>query len=366
MMIDRLVLADFRNYEVLDLQLSANLTVLVGPNGSGKTNVIEAIQLVTSARSFRRPVSGDVVRWGAESARVRVQASAQERAVEIQLDVERGGARTYRVNGQPRRRLSEVTSVIPSVVFTPDDLGMVKGSAEKRRSAADDLGETLSATYGSLRRDYGRVVKQRNALLREGAPATSLQPWDTQLCSLGAKLVTHRLRLLERVMARASERYESMADGESLGYTYADRCALGSCATLEETEIAARMSDELTRRASDERRRVLTLVGPHRDDVVFLVGGHDARSFASQGQQRTIALAWKLAEVEVVREVLRTDPVLLLDDVMSELDEDRRRALSELVLQDIQTVVTTTNTGYFSPEMLSAASVVATGGAGQR
>ena len=362
MIIDRLILADFRNYEALDLELSRNLTVLVGPNASGKTNVIEAIQLVTAARSFRRPAPGDVVRWGAEAARVRVQVAEHERSVEIQLDVQREGSRTYRVNGQTRRRLSEVTSVMPSVVFTPDDLGMVKGSGERRRSAADDLGETLSATYGSLRRDYGRVVRQRNILLRDGAPAASMEPWDAQLCSLGAKLVTHRLRLLERVMARASKHYASMADGEELAYRYADRCALGSCASLEEDEIAAAMRDELARRAEEERRRSLTLVGPHRDDVVFLVGGHDARSFASQGQQRTIALAWKLAEVQVVREVLRTDPVLLLDDVMSELDQERRRALSELVLEDIQTVVTTTNTSYFTPEMLAAAKVVPTEG----
>ena len=364
-MIERLVLVDFRNYASLDLDLSRNLTVLVGPNASGKTNVIEAIQLVTAARSFRRPAPGEVVRWGAECARVTARAAAHERSVEIQLDVQREGARAFRVNGQTRRRLSEITSQVPPVVFTPDDLGMVKGSAERRRSAADDLGETLSATYGSLRRDYGRVVKQRNVLLREGASASSLEPWDAQLCALGAKLVTHRLRLLERVMGPASERYRSMAEGEELGYRYADRCALGSCSTLEEEEVAGAIRSELVSRSGEERRRAVTLVGPHRDDIVFLIDGHDARSFASQGQQRTIALAWKLAEVEVVRDVLRTDPVLLLDDVMSELDKERRSALSDLVSEDIQTVVTTTNTGYFSPEMLSGASVVPIGAGGR-
>ena len=149
MIISRLTLLDIRNYEGLDLEVSRNLTVLVGPNASGKTNIVEAIQLATAARSFRRPAQGDVIRWGAEAARGCVRVEELERSVEIQLDIQREGPRTFRVNGQTRRRLGEVTSVMPSVGFTPDDLGLVKGSAERRRNAVDDLGETLSATYGT-------------------------------------------------------------------------------------------------------------------------------------------------------------------------------------------------------------------------
>jgi DNA replication and repair protein RecF len=356
--ITRLELDDFRNYAHFTLEPSPRLTVLVGPNAAGKTNVIEAVQLVTAAQSFRRPAFSEVVRWGADNARVRLTAQDGPRLLETTLSVDAEGHRSYQVNSQAKRRFADVAGVLPSVVFTPDDLGLVKGPAERRRSAVDDLGDQLSPTYASIRRDYQRVVKQRNALLKEGSDRSTYTEWDGQLITLGAKVVVHRRGLLERVMRSASERYKTMAGGEELGYRYADRCGLRTCSELTAETIAAAMGDELARRRGEEQRRGVTLVGPHRDDVVFTVGGHDAKVYASQGQQRTIALAFKLAEVAVVREVLRRDPVLLLDDVMSELDAARRTALSELVSSEIQTIVTTTNTGYFNDEMLQRACVV--------
>jgi len=356
--ITRLDLTDFRSYERLTLEPAPGLTVLVGPNAAGKTNVIEAIQLVTAARSFRRPEYSDLIRWGASQARVAMRAEEQVRLLEVELRVDEVGGRTYLVNGQTRRRHSEVAGLLPSVVFTPDDLALAKGPAERRRAAIDDLGEQLSPTYGSLRRDYGKVVRQRNALLREGAPGPSLAAWDEQLVSLGSRLLVHRLGLLERTMSHAVRRYADMTGGETLGYTYADRCGIGECSSLGPAEAAEAIKAELAARSRDERTRSVTLVGPHRDDITLRVDGRDARSFASQGQQRTIALAWKLAEVEMVEEVLRRKPVLLLDDVMSELDAERRAALSEVVASEIQTVVTTTTIGYFSAETLEKAKIV--------
>lgn len=361
MRITRLELTDFRNYERFTLDPSDTLTVLVGPNAAGKTNVVEALQLVTAARSFRRPDFTDVVRWGANRAIVRLRAEDGPRLLEIELEIDNEGRRTYTVNGQVKRRHSDVAGLLPSVVFTPDDLGMVKGPAERRRAAIDDLGEQLSPTYGSLRRDYGRAVRQRNTILKDGVTGPEFEAWSEQVVQLGAQLAIHRIRLLERVMSYAAARYADMAAGEDLGYTYADRCALATCASLEAPVVADAMRIEMSRRHHEERRRLVTLVGPHRDDIVITVRGRDARAFASQGQQRTIALAWKLAEVAVVEDVLRREPVLLLDDVMSELDAERRSALSEVVTSQIQTVVTTTNTGYFTPEMLEKSRVVPIG-----
>jgi DNA replication and repair protein RecF len=209
-----------------------------------------------------------------------------------------------------------------------------------------------------LRRDYGKVVRQRNALLRDGAAGSAFDAWDEQLVALGSRLVIHRLGLLERTMAHATRRYAEMTDGEPLEYSYADRCGLGACAALDQASVASAMREQLITRRAEERRRVSTLVGPHRDDITLCVAGRDARSFGSQGQQRTIALAWKLAEVEMVEEVLRRKPVLLLDDVMSELDADRRQALSQVVAGQIQTVVTTTTVAYFTSETLENAKIV--------
>lgn len=357
MRITRIELTDFRNYERFTLEPAPGLTVLVGPNAAGKTNVVEAIQLVTAARSFRRPEYSDLIRWGAPQARVAMRAEEGVRLLEVELRIDEVGGRTYLVNGQARRRHSEVAGLLPSVVFSPDDLSMVKGPAERRRAAVDDLGEQLSPTYGSLRRDYGKVVRQRNALLREGA-GSALDAWDEQLVSLGSRLVVHRVGLLERTMAHAVRRYGDMTGGELLGYEYADRCGMGTCASVDTAEVADAMRAQLEARGREERTRGVTLVGPHRDDVVLTIDGRGARSFGSQGQQRTIALAWKLAEVEMVEEVLRRKPVLLLDDVMSELDAERRAALSDVVASEIQTVVTTTTTAYFTTETLERATIV--------
>jgi DNA replication and repair protein RecF len=356
--ITRLELTDFRNYEKLILEPAPGLTVLVGPNAAGKTNIIEAIQLVTATRSFRRPEFKDLIRAGRAEARVSLRAEDGPRLLETTLNLGDGGKRSYIVNGQPRHRHSEVAGLLPSVVFSPDDLAMVKGSADRRRTAIDDLGEQVSPTYGSLRRDYGRVIRQRNALLREGAQGSALDVWDEQVIALGSRLVVHRLGLLERTMAHTAARYAEMTEGEVLEFSYVDRCGLDSCSSLDQPTVAAAMREQLAARSVEERRRATTLVGPHRDDVVLRVAGKDARSFGSQGQQRTIALAWKLAEVEIVEEVLRRKPVLLLDDVMSELDADRREALSRVITGEIQTVVTTTTVAYFTPETLEGATIV--------
>ena len=358
MRITKLEITDFRNYEKFILEPSQGLTILVGPNAAGKTNIIEAIQLVTAAKSFRRPEFSDLIRTGCTEARVALKAEDGPRLLETTLKLEEGGRRSYLVNGQPRHRHTEVAGLLPSVVFSPDDLTMVKGPAERRRAAIDDLGDQISPTYASLRRDYGKTVRQRNALLREGVQGAALEAWDEQVIALGSRLVVHRLGLLERTMAHASVRYAEMTGGETLDYLYVDRCGLGTCSSIEQNEVADAMRKQFTARHGEEHRRVTTLVGPHRDDIKLLVDGNDARSFGSQGQQRTIALAWKLAEVEIVEEVLRRKPVLLLDDVMSELDADRREALSRVVAGEIQTVVTTTTVAYFTPETLEHAEIV--------
>ena len=355
-----LELRQFRNYDEFELKTPEELTILVGPNAAGKTNVIEAIQLLTAGRSFRRPQWGDLVEWGRDRASLKIKAEGEQRAAEVGLLVEAGGKHTYTVNGQAKRRLSEVVGIVPSVVFTPEDLDLVKGPAESRRDAIDSLGEQLSATFASLRKDYGRVLRSRNKLLREGAPDREIEPWSHQLVSFGSRLMVHRGRLLLRLGAKLTEKYAELAGGERLELSYDSN----TCGVTEETEaerIAEEMQRELHRRAGEERARQVTLVGPHRDDISFEIAGRNARAFASQGQQRTAAISWKLAEVGVIEEVARKKPVLLLDDVMSELDEVRRRALTEVVQRDVQTFVTTTNIEYFEPELLERALVVRLG-----
>jgi DNA replication and repair protein RecF len=354
-------LEGFRNYASYELTPHPALTILVGPNAAGKTNLIEALQLMTTATSFRRPRWEDLIRWGAPGATVTMEAWEGERRLDVSLAVEPDGTRTFHVNNQLKRRASDVAGRFPSVVFTPDDLSLVKGPAERRRAAVDDLGAQLSPAYASLRRDYGRVVRQRNALLKDDPHNQELSVWNEQMAALGAKVVVHRLRLLARVMRQAAHHYADMAAGETLAWLYEDRCGLAGVETVgvpDQEAVEQHIRAELARRASEERRRAVTLVGPHRDDIIFTIGGRDTRSFASQGQQRTAALAWKLAEVDVIEDVARSRPMLLLDDVMSELDADRRAALSRSVIGRTQTFVTTANLDYFDPVMLSDATIV--------
>ncbi len=360
MRITHLEVVDFRNYERFEAETPQALTVFVGRNATGKTNLIEAIRLLTATVALRPCRWDELVRWGAQTARASLHAESGSRSLDIQMEVNAAGRRAWRVNGQPRRGAGDVAGLLPSVSFTPDDLSMIKGPAERRRVAADDLGAQISPVYASLRRDYGRAVRQRNALLREQSPAGELHPWDEQVASLGGRLLSHRLGLLGRVGPKAATTYADLAKGEQLTWRYDDRCGLGGSAApgLEAQQAGEAIRGEIDRRREDERRRGTGLVGPHRDDIVFEIDGRDSRAFASQGQQRTIALAWKLAEVGAVEEVLRRRPVLLLDDVMSELDEARRDALAQQVSADVQTFVTTANLGYFSDALLGSARIV--------
>jgi DNA replication and repair protein RecF len=364
--ITSLELRDFRSYENWDLEPDAGLTVLVGPNAAGKTNAVEAIRLLTTGASFRRPRWEQLVRWGAHRARASLTAAGEGRLVEISVEIGEDGSRVFTVNGKPARSPAAVAGIVPSVVFTPDDLGLVKGSAERRRAEVDELGSQLSATYARLRREYDRVVRQRNKLLKEpDADSSQREAWDQRLIDLGARLRVHRAGLVDRLGGHAAAFYQRVGGGGPLGVRYVKgrqdaRRTVGPAPDI--ADDAADLAHELAERGADEENRAVTLVGPHRDDIEFVIQDRAARAFASQGEQRTIVLAWKTAELQVVQEVAGTDAVLLLDDVMSELDEERRRALTAEVGSSAQTIITTTNTGYFDPPLLERAFVVRIGG----
>ena len=359
LVVTRIEIKGFRNYERLEILPDPHLTVLVGPNAVGKTNVVEAIQLLTATESFRRPQWPELVKWGGQEARASLHAEGDGRVVDIELDVMSTGRRVYRVNGKTKRHVSDVAGAIPCVVFTPDDLRMVKGPAENRRAAIDGVGGQLSPAYARARLDYERIVRHRNALLKDPEPRLDeLDAWTERLIAEGAAFSGHRKRLFERIAARASELYATLSGGETLEVEYVASWMRGQDEAGEPEEAMRRA---LSSRRAEETARRSTLVGPHRDDIVFRIEGREARSYASQGQQRSIALAWKLAEVSVVTDIAGQPPVLLLDDVMSELDESRRHALAAFVGKAAQTFVTTTNLGYFEAGLIERAKVVKLG-----
>ena len=360
LLVTELALADFRSFERLSVRLSPGVSVFCGPNAAGKTNTVEALQLLTSGQSFRHPAPAQLVRDGAESARIDARLEGDGRVLDARLDVV-AGRRQFSRNGK-RCQAADMPGELLSVLFTPDDLALVKRGASVRRDELDDFGRQANRGYANVLTAYLRSVEQRNRLLKDESPDEGLiEAWDASVSLGGATLLHARLRLFARLAARVSEVYGRVSGGERLTCDYV--CTLGEgVETLTRDELRDLFYDRLRAGRSEDLRRRQTCVGPHRDDVAFSIEGRDARSFGSQGQQRTVALAVKMAEVALAEELLGSRPLLLLDDVMSELDEARRDAVMSYVRAGIQTVVTTTNLGYFSSELLDAAEVIRFGG----
>ena len=351
-----LTLTDFRSARERRVELAPATTVLVGPNASGKTNTVEALQMLTAGFSFRKPTPAQLVREGAPRGRVDLRLEGNGRVLDVRCDVE-PGRRQFSRNGK-KIHAGDVPGNLMSVLFTPDDLALVKRGAQGRRDELDGFGRQSAPGYSRLLTAYGRAVDQRNRLLKEESPDLGLlDAWDASVALGGAALLHSRLRLFSRLAPKVEAAYESISGAEGLECAYS--CGLGDdAAELSRDELAARFADALAAARADDLRRRQTTVGPHRDDVVFTIDGRDARAFASQGQQRSAVLALKMAEVLLAEEVVGSRPLLLLDDVMSELDAARRDAVVGLLLRGTQAVITTTNLGYFSADDLDGAEVV--------
>ena len=377
--IDNIRFDEYRGYSHLELSGLGHLVVLVGPNAVGKTNIIEGIQLLTAGESFRKPGWAEVVSWDAPAACIKAELVdvAEKRSVTHKLSVSQG-KRSYEVNGK-KRAASGVRGTCPSVLFIPDHLQMVKGSSALRRDAVDGLAVQLSKTYGAIKADYSAALRQRTLLITSEVHAGPLfESWDESAAVNGARLTVNRMRLFSRLAEHLGAIYAQLADGERLECAYVPSWMrfdgagrqrpdaqsleqLAPCADAEGLaveEVQAKLEEASRRLAAQELSRKTSLVGPHKDEIAFFVNGRNARLFASQGQQRTIVLAEKLAEVELVREFTGNAPVLLLDDVMSELDARRRDALTAFIDRSTQTFITTTNLGYFSQGLLEQAQVI--------
>lgn len=353
---------DFRSYEHFRLSDIGPLTVLVGPNAVGKTNVVEGIQLLTAQTSFRNPTGVQLVREGTAFARLRATAVDESRLLELGLTIE-AGKRRFTLNGK-QKRTADLKGVIPSVTFTPDDLNLAKGSGTTRRNALDAVGSQLSRNHYLIRRDFDKVLRHKNSLLKDEASPLLLESLNDLMVTCGAQLVCYRAALFGKLAASMASYYaEIVGNRETLSARYAPSWLaegewLDAGETLDRDEARERFAAALAGSMAQERARHRALVGPHADRIEFFIEGRPVGVYGSQGQQRSAVLAFKLAEVTLICDLLGQQPVLLLDDVMSELDEQRRRALVKFVSGDIQTFITTANLAYFDEDLLAAARVV--------
>jgi DNA replication and repair protein RecF len=321
MRVDRLWLTDFRNYETAELAPAAGLTVVAGGNGEGKTNLLEAIAYLATLSSFRGAPGDALVRDGQGAAVVRAEGWRDGRTVLLEAEVRVGGRDRVQLNRQPLRRASELLGALRVSVFAPDDLQVVKGGPGDRRRLLDELLVSLHPKHDGTQADVDRVLRQRNTLLRQaggrlGAEvASTLDVWDAKLAEVGEALAASREQVVTRLEPEVGKAYDDVAvTAADVGLAY-------------RRSWAGPLADALAASRADDVRRGVTLVGPHRDELVLTIGALPARTHASQGEQRSLALALRLGAHRLVAEDIGEPPVLLLDDVFSELDAARSDAL---------------------------------------
>jgi DNA replication and repair protein RecF len=368
--IQTLSIRDLRAYASLDAAFGPGPQLIVGPNAAGKTTLLEAIVLLAWGRSHRTSADGELVRWGSELARVEGRAGPE--TVEVALVRPAGGSgarKRIRVNGVPRRAAGLV-DLLRTVVFAPEEMLLVIGSPGLRRAALDQLAIQRSPAYGRELATYGRTLQQRNSLLRaireEQAGRDELRFWDDSFLDAGGAIVAERLRLLEDLAGPLARAHAEIAPDEAEATRLTITYATNAPAQPGETPRDA-LARRLAETAEKEVWNGSTLVGPHRDDVVFNLDRRDMSGFASRGQQRTAILAFKLAELDLLTEQDGRPPLLLLDDVFSELDPDRRSHLVRRIAGLPQTFVTTTTLHDLDPALIAAATaweVVPDGGGG--
>ncbi|WP_445256302.1 DNA replication/repair protein RecF [Nocardioides aurantiacus] len=349
MHVAHLSLHDFRSYEALEIDLDPGVSSFVGRNGQGKTNIVEAIDYLSRLSSHRVAADLPLVRRGAERAVVRAAVVRDERRAVLEVEINPGRSNRARVNRGPLPKARDLIGLVRTVVFAPDDLALVKGDPTERRRFADDLLVLRGPRYAGTRTDYDRVLKQRNSLLktaraRGGSAAESvlstLEVWDERLARLGAEVMTHRAALVEELLPLLGKAYEAVARG-----AHRDDAVIGYRPSFEvpdgadAAEVESLFHVELQRRRRDELDRAVTLVGPHRDDLLCELGELPVKGYASHGEGWSFALAMRLASYDLLRST-GDDPILVLDDVFAELDSGRREQLAELVAGAEQVLVT--------------------------
>ena len=346
-----LSLRNYRNYDWLDLEPSPQLNVFLGRNGQGKTNLLESIALLALSSSPRARREVELIGPVADQARVEGVVERGGRQRQVRIDLERTAQtrakRRIVVDGQPRRAV-DLPGTFGVVLFWPDDLNLAKAGPEHRRRLLNQMLVQIEPGYARSLSHYTRVVEQRNHLLRrvqaQEAAASELEVWDLELCRFATQLVEARAGAAVELAAGAAVAHESIAPGETLELRY-----LGPPDDLAEAIAQAR---------SDDVRRGVTTVGPHRDDLAITLAGRDTRAYASQGQQRTAVVAIKLAEAQVVGRRAGEPPVLLLDDVLSELDADRRQQLLKHLGEGAQVVVTSVEADPFPQDVIGRSRVL--------
>ncbi|MEO6941417.1 MAG: DNA replication/repair protein RecF [Terrimesophilobacter sp.] len=358
MIVSRLSLTDFRNYRSADLELASGPNLFVGSNGQGKTNLVESLGYLGTLGSHRVSSEQAMIRQGADAAIIRARVNHEDKELLLEVQLNRVGANRAQLN-RNQIKVRELPRYFSTVLFAPEDLALVRGEPSVRRRFLDELLVLRTPRFAGVMSDYDRVLRQRNTLLKSarasgvrGGALSTLDVWDERLVSLGAELIHARGKLVAELQPRVTEAYVSVA-GDDHHAMLASRLSILAGdpdaetdeqdirTVMDASEASARFRETLDRLRRSELDRGITLVGPHRDDLVLALNGMPARGYASHGESWSFALALKLASAELLRAESRVgDPVLILDDVFAELDESRRERLGAAVDHFEQVLIT--------------------------
>ncbi len=371
MYLRHLHLRQFRNYRDQQVKFDAAKTILVGDNAQGKSNLLESVELLSTLKSHRAIRDRDLILDGKPAGQIQASLERQLGNIDLTLTLRSQGRRTVAVNGETLRRHLDFLSILNVVQFSSLDLDLVRGGPEVRRNWLDRLLVQLEPVYAHILQQYNQIIRQRNALLKKirqqkiaaeslgslySIPAQELALWDAQLTTTGARVIRRRQRVLQRLAPLASEWHRAISGSkEVLQMEYLANVTVDSKDLIIHDSLEGvrqTFLEKIKARAIAEQYQGTTVVGPHRDDVTFSINDTPARQYGSQGQQRTLVLALKLAELQLIEQVLKEPPLLLLDDVLAELDLHRQNQLLEAITNRFQTLITTTHLGCFDGQWL--------------
>ncbi|BAY63230.1 MULTISPECIES: DNA replication/repair protein RecF [Calothrix] len=356
-------LRQFRNYTDQKVEFKAAKTILVGNNAQGKSNLLEAVELLATLRSHRLARDRDLVQDGEAIAQISASLERKTGISDLTLTLRRQARRTVALNGEAVRRQMDFLGVLNAVEFSSLDLDLVRGGPEGRRSWLDTLLIQLEPVYAHILQQYNQVLRQRNAFLKHtqdiaftSQQSEQLAVWDAQLATTGTRVIRRRERALQRLAPIAINWHSSISGStENLQIKYAPSVPLGE---NYPQQVQQAFLDKIQQRAVAELRQGTTLVGPHRDEIELIINQTPARQYGSQGQQRTLVLALKLAELQLIEEVVGEPPLLLLDDVLAELDPYRQNQLLDAIQDRFQTLITTTHLGSFDSQWLDSSQIL--------
>lgn len=354
MQLNQIELTNYRNYNQLTLNFSPKLNVFVGDNAQGKTNLLESIYVLSLTKSHRSNHEKELIQWDKDFARIEGQISKKNGDIDLTMIVSNKGKKT-KVNGLEQTKLSQYIGYLNVILFAPEDLSLVKGSPQYRRKFLDmEIGQ-INAQYLHHLSNYQTVLKQRNQYLKKTAFNKSydslyLDVLNEQLAQEGSFVLFSRLYFIKLLEKWANSIHENISYGkEELRVSYKSTLELSAEQTRE--ELYHLLMEELKKTEERDLTQLTTNVGPHRDDLVFMVNGQNVQTYGSQGQQRTTALSVKLAEIELINEEIGEYPILLLDDVLSELDDERQVQLMEFIDNKLQTFLTTTSVTHLNDKL---------------